>query len=264
MSSIKLVLYFSVLCLTEATINICIPLHSSDVKATSPHKLLKEIKNDISTMLSVEENKPNFDLDHIDLDINHPAIRIQGALDNVLIYNLHDFIVCFLENLELNATSHTYKFDVFNLTFKNVRVEGEYNITGDLGDIFDLFGDGNFWVELRNFSIAMTDFTFNVGDEICFPINIDIYLAEMGNHFFNFMDDDELEKLFNDVITSIAPESLGIIWEEMKEIFDKPLEDEINDILHGRNVRGVFNILRNLKMDVTSAPYCYDTADLLE
>jgi hypothetical protein len=78
------------------------------------------------------------------------------------------------------------------------------------------------------------------------------------------MDDDELEKLFNDVITSIAPESLGIIWEEMKEIFDKPLEDEINDILHGRNVRGVFNILRNLKMDVTSAPYCYDTADLLE
>jgi hypothetical protein len=26
-------------------------------------------------MLSVEENKPNFDLDHIDLDINHPAIR---------------------------------------------------------------------------------------------------------------------------------------------------------------------------------------------
>jgi hypothetical protein len=45
------------------------------------------------------------------------------------------------------------------------------------------------------------------------------------NHFFNFMDDDELEKLFNDVITSIVPESLGIIWEEMKEIFDKPLED---------------------------------------
>jgi hypothetical protein len=71
----------------------------------------------------------------------------------------------------------------------------------------------------------MTDFTFDVGDEICFPINIDIYLAEIGNHFFNFMDDDELEKLFNDVITSIAPESLGIIWEEMKEIFDKPLED---------------------------------------
>jgi hypothetical protein len=100
-------------------------------------------------MLSVEENKPNFDLDHIDLDINHPAIRIQGALDNVLIYNLHDFIVCFLENLELNATSHTYKFDVFNLTFKNVRVEGEYNITGDLGDIFDLFGDGNFWYTFK-------------------------------------------------------------------------------------------------------------------
>jgi hypothetical protein len=75
--------------------------------------------------------------------------RIQGALDNVLIYNLHDFIVCFLENLELNATSHTYKFDVFNLTFKNVRVEGEYNITGDLGDIFDLFGDGNFWYTFK-------------------------------------------------------------------------------------------------------------------
>lgn len=66
-----------------------------------------------------------------------------GPIDDVKIYNLLDFRICFLENI-IPDPGH-YQFDVFNLTFHNVRVEGVYNVTGDLADIFDVYGDGNFW-----------------------------------------------------------------------------------------------------------------------
>lgn len=37
------------------------------------------------------------------------------------------------------------KFDLFNLTFRNISVVGEYNITGDIGELFDIWGAGHFW-----------------------------------------------------------------------------------------------------------------------
>lgn len=43
----------------------------------------------------------------------------------------------------------------------------------------------------------------------------------------NFLEDEELAGLINGLITDIGPEAVSIIWEEIKEIYDKPIEDVI-------------------------------------
>lgn len=45
------------------------------------------------------------------------------------------------------------------------------------------------------------------------------------------MNDDELEVLFNNVISDIAPEAVDIIWSEIKEYADEPLQEIIDEII---------------------------------
>lgn len=69
-----------------------------------------------------------------------------GTFDDVRLFHFHEFDICFLENLFLNRTY--YQFDVFNLTFRNLSVNGKYDLNGDIGDLFDIYGDGDFWYVL--------------------------------------------------------------------------------------------------------------------
>ncbi|KYB29377.1 hypothetical protein TcasGA2_TC032224 [Tribolium castaneum] len=252
MSNIRIYFFLSSLLVARATVNICIPLHSSSAEVSTPDDLFKEIKDEIVAKTS---NKSNLHLEHLDVDVSHPAISLYGTMDDLDLYHFHEFDICFLENLFLNLSY--YQFDVFNLTFRNLRVEGKYNLTGDIGDLFDIYGVGDFWMELRNFSIAMTNFSINVTDEICIPVNIDINLQEVRNQFDNFMEDPDLEILLNGTMMNILPESFSIFWAEMKAIFDKPLEDEINNIIH-HNVPAILHALRSAQ-NVKAAPYCYST-----
>ncbi|XP_044258471.1 uncharacterized protein LOC123007306 [Tribolium madens] len=250
----KIYVFLSSLVVAQATVNVCIPLHSSfSEEVSNPDELFKEIKDAIVAQTS---NKSNLHIEHLDVNISHPAIRVLGTLDDLDLYHFHEFDICFLENIFLNLSY--YQFDVFNLTFRNLRIEGKYNITGDIGDFFDIYGVGDFWIELLNFSIAMTNFSINVTDEICLPVNIDINLQQVKNHFDKFMDDPDLEKLFNDAIMDILPETFNILWAEMKDIFDKPLEDEINNIIHHHNISALMHTLRRAQ-NVKTAPYCYST-----
>lgn len=41
----------------------------------------------------------------------------------------------------------------------------------------------------------------------------------------NFLEDESLAGLMNGLIADIGPEAVSIIWEEIKEIYDKPIED---------------------------------------
>ncbi|RZB40572.1 uncharacterized protein BDFB_008715, partial [Asbolus verrucosus] len=145
--------------IVEGTINVCIPLSSTEVKGTyDTNVALQELKTDITSIFKND----SLCFDHMDLDLKHPAIRI----------------------------------------------------------------------EFENFSVAMTNFSWNISNhEFCFPINIDLDFYIIKNYFDNLMG-DELEALINRVISAIGPEALEIIWSEMKDIFDKPLEDMHETQMH--------------------------------
>ncbi|XP_063926178.1 uncharacterized protein LOC135139775 [Zophobas morio] len=262
MNNVKLLLFFlGALATAEATIYVCIPTQSSDATSASADDVFKSIVNDASKKIKADADEPNAVIEHVDLNITHPAIRLVGPIDDVKIYNLLDFRICFLENI-IPDPGH-YQFDVFNLTFHNVRVEGVYNVTGDLADIFDVYGDGNFWVELHNLSLAMVNCTINItSDGICLPVNLEIDLQEIRNHFSGLMGDDELEDLFNRVVTDIVPEALKIVWRELEDMFDAALQDEIQDIINAifgggfpASLVTTFNDAQNGKPK--SKSYCY-------
>jgi len=258
MKKVALVIFqlSAILLAVEGTINVCVPLNSVNSQdEISTNTLLEEIKTDIKAKFS--DNNHVIDVGHIDLDLTHPAIRVNGTLDNVLLSNLFEYNMCLLD-IDLATT----KFTVFNLTFNHIKVKGNYDITGNIGDLFDIFGTGDFWIKMMNFSIAMTHFNLSIGEEICFPINIDMDLVGMKNNFKGLMNDAELEELFNDAIKAIAPECLAIIWSEIKDIFDGPLEKAINDYLHNQNVVQAMSRIV-IGADNITLPYCFTNDDII-
>lgn len=67
--------------------------------------------------------------------------RAKGELNNGTISNLDEFDMKLFSEIDVGEN----KFDLFNLTFRNISVVGEYNITGDIGELFDIWGAGHFW-----------------------------------------------------------------------------------------------------------------------
>lgn len=63
--------------------------------------------------------------------------RLNGTLNNLNVTNFDNFTI------KLDSTSEGH----LNLTFSlnDVKFDGQYDLFGNIGDLFDIFGTGDFW-----------------------------------------------------------------------------------------------------------------------
>lgn len=68
--------------------------------------------------------------------------RMKGTFDDLTIshlnWNKQDV------NIPKKFDNNT-KYSVYNLTLYNISMEGHYDVRGNLGELFDVFGKGVFW-----------------------------------------------------------------------------------------------------------------------
>lgn len=77
---------------------------------------------------------------HIELKILFFSLK--GSFDNLTV-----------SHLNLNKESENWfvdlhnnsRFSFYNLTVYNISLEGMYDIKGNVGDLFDVYGKGYFW-----------------------------------------------------------------------------------------------------------------------
>nr|CAI5826907.1 unnamed protein product [Callosobruchus analis] len=155
-------------------------------------------------------------VDHLPFSFTHPAIRIAGVVDDVTVSNMFEYT---LEKMKFTDEKH---FLIFNITFHNISVNGLYDMKGNIGELFDIFGKGKFWFQMINFNIVATMEwpLFENGTAICATSNVDVSVQQVKNHYYNLMEDPELEELMNEAMESMAPEIVQILWNEAKENYN--------------------------------------------
>lgn len=68
-------------------------------------------------------------------------LSMKGEVNNLTMANLDDYEMKFFSEIDIGKN----EIQLFNLTFKNISMVGEYNMTGNIGDLFDIWGAGHFW-----------------------------------------------------------------------------------------------------------------------
>lgn len=63
----------------------------------------------------------------------------KGFFDNLTISGLSDHESSFF------GSSDGISLEIIDMLFPNISLVGNYNLTGDIGDLFDIYGSGPFW-----------------------------------------------------------------------------------------------------------------------
>ncbi|KAJ8955061.1 hypothetical protein NQ314_006941 [Rhamnusium bicolor] len=194
----------SVYTIVDGTVTVCVQYRKPEIVGSLDDytALVKVLKQEL-TQLLVGDGSSQF-YDHSDFDFHHPALSAKGEINNVTVSNLDDYELKFFN--DVNITEN--KIKVFNLTFHNILAAGEYKLRGNIGDLFDIFGEGHFW-------------------------------------FLNLMNDDELEELFNNAIVALASEIVDVLWLEFKDAVDGPLQQWIDSVIKGHSQYILGKIMRS-------------------
>ncbi|KAJ8985319.1 hypothetical protein NQ317_008349 [Molorchus minor] len=184
-------------------------------------EIVKISKFKLTSLLEDNNNSTQY-VDHLDFKLTHPAISIEGQLDDIYISNLNYYTLKYFQ--KINLLNNT--MELFNLTFHNISLVGAYNLTGNIGGLFDIFGTGHFRLNMLNFSISgQSPLLPSINEtHACILMNIHPHVEAMEGWFDDLMNDNELEELINQVIIEIAPTAIEVIWEERKDVLDPFLQ----------------------------------------
>ncbi|XP_050510906.1 uncharacterized protein LOC114324955 isoform X3 [Diabrotica virgifera virgifera] len=183
-----------------------------------------------------------FQVPKYDANISHPAIRLDAHFKNLSIWIGH---------------SHNAVFEIpqiLNVTFPNITVIGEYNMSGNIGELFDIFGDGDFALSLLNFSVAFSIIEVDVNTtSFCTRVSLDVDVQSVPVEFHGLMGDQELEDLFNKAFVAMFPEVIKDMWRRAQNENEPGIEKFINDIINafGPFVHGILDDLQKLAKETT-------------
>ncbi|KAJ8921532.1 hypothetical protein NQ315_003152 [Exocentrus adspersus] len=223
----------------NGNLTICIPTKGNESDVEGDYRLLlTNLKQELSALL---DGDSSFFLDHLDFNLDHPAVALKGLLHNVTAKNMQDFHIDFFKDIDIIRN----RIEIFNLTFRNVSTFGEYNMTGNIGELFDIWGAGSFWANVYNFSIsAQTKIPNITSTATCLFIDVKVTLQKLESWFDNMMDDEELEEIMNGAIMDLATEAVESIWDQLKDDFHGPLQKWIDAVINGNSSHIIARILQ--------------------
>ncbi|ENN81383.1 uncharacterized protein LOC109546911 [Dendroctonus ponderosae] len=140
---------------------------------------------------------------------------------------------------KLFSIVHPANIEIFNFTIANAFVNGSYDLDGYVGKnrLFDIYGKGNFMIELNNLSVAVVSSLSLNSSRLCFPMMVKVFVEDCESHFENFMNGDvDLDPLLNGVIQEIIPDAIRIIFREQVDVADPYIQSIINEIFDGKTI----------------------------
>ncbi|KAL3276715.1 hypothetical protein HHI36_012085 [Cryptolaemus montrouzieri] len=159
-------------------------------------------------------------------NITSDIITVSGYVVNINISNFKNFTLCLLDGI---------KKPLFSFSMNDVKIQGEeYKINGSVSDLFNIYGNGSFELDMNYFEVLADNISYNMFHPTCFGMDIDLDL-NLNVNFTNLMGGDPLlNQLLNKVIGDMAPDILDYYWEPIYEnhlvdIIQKVLDKYINN-----------------------------------
>ncbi|CAH1183260.1 unnamed protein product [Phaedon cochleariae] len=184
-------------------------------------------------------------IDKIEFNVNHEAANVKGRAEDLTIRHISKFLVDKESFSDLGKLR--FKLDL-NLTFPYIKVNGTYNIDGEVGGAFRIFGNGPFRLNLIDLKLGTsTILKFTLPARLRVEsISLDVKLKKLENNFENLMKDKETGVLINKAISKLAPEALRLLWPELKPSIEVQVKKYINDILENTTVVNMAKRLFNI------------------
>ncbi|XP_076683719.1 uncharacterized protein LOC143376855 isoform X2 [Andrena cerasifolii] len=179
-----------------------------------------------------------FQLDEIDIDIDNPEIgNVSLVIENLEVHNLSTFVI---NKAKLSLVGPTI---TANITIPHVHARGYYNISGMVGDMLDLHGDGPFKADIYDFELYVhTVLGFSRGVYLkTFDLDFSLRTIDLGLE--NFMGDDELSRIMSKVFQDLTPKVLDIIKPDVLPGIQDYIAGRVNETIHHLTMRDIFNVL---------------------
>ncbi|XP_031829939.1 uncharacterized protein LOC116425853 isoform X2 [Nomia melanderi] len=191
-------------------------------------------------------------LDEIDITIDNPDIgNISLIIENLELYNLSTFVI---NKAKLSLVGPTI---TANVSVPHVYIEGIYNISGILGDMVKLHGDGPFRADIYDFQLYVNTVLGYYRGMYLKTFDLDFDLKSMEVRLENFMGDEELSRIMSKVFQELTPKVVDIIKPDVLPGIRDYVAGRVNETIHHLSMKDVLYVLLGQNLDIR------DFADLL-
>ncbi|XP_050733791.1 uncharacterized protein LOC127007152 [Eriocheir sinensis] len=170
---------------------------------------------------------------HIDL----PKLRMDGFVNNTLVKNLAQYIICSV-NISVGITQ---KF-AFEFRLDNFHIEGEYDVDGLVSSLFPVFGSGDYRLDTyaAGFSGgAKVSYNVLTDHASIKDLTFDISFKTLELELECILGCGEMSDLINSVASDIAPAIFDAVWGVLQPALAHALETAINEILKDINISDI-------------------------
>lgn len=143
-------------------------------------------------------------------------------------------------------------FDLFSLNFNitlevpKLSVSGWYSLSGELQDLIELRGSGDFALTMEGIRIFMDGQQGHDGEDNTWWLNrlsLDFSLAKMSGFMNGIMEDEVLEDFFNYILNNAMPEMIEAVFPELEPEMVKIAKEMVPELLNGTPLIDVINII---------------------
>ncbi|XP_076300502.1 uncharacterized protein LOC143218860 isoform X1 [Lasioglossum baleicum] len=177
-------------------------------------------------------------LDEIDVVIDNPEIgNVTLVIENLVLHNLSTFVT---NKAKLSLIGPTI---TANVTVPHLYAEGLYNISGVLGNMVKLFGDGPFKADIYDFQIYVNTVLGYSRGVYLKTFDLDFNLRSLDVRLENFMGDEDLSRIMSKVFQELTPKVVDIIKPDVLPGIRDYIAGRVNETIHHLTMRDVFSVL---------------------
>ncbi|XP_014486165.1 PREDICTED: uncharacterized protein LOC106750365 isoform X2 [Dinoponera quadriceps] len=179
-----------------------------------------------------------FTLDEIVIDTDNPEIgKVHLLIESLEVRKLSTFLI---DRAKLSLIGPTI---AINISIPEIYATGHYNISGVLGDTYQLHGAGPFQTTVRDFrAYANTALGYNRG-MYTKSFVLDFSLRAIKIHLEDFMGGEDIGKIMSKVFEELTPEALDIIKPDILPIIQDYVSSHVNETIRHLTMRDIFHVL---------------------
>lgn len=177
-------------------------------------------------------------LDEVDVKIDNPEIgNISLVITDLIVHKLSTFLI---DKAKLSLVGPTISV---NVSVPEVYAEGQYNVSGNIGDKFVLRGAGPFRANIFDLRVYVhTVLGFSRGVYLK-TFDLDFNVGSVILDVEDFMKDGNISKIMTKVAQELIPEAMDIIKPDVLPGIQNYIAGRANETINHLTMRDIFTVL---------------------
>ncbi|XP_063987512.1 uncharacterized protein LOC135167838 isoform X1 [Diachasmimorpha longicaudata] len=177
-------------------------------------------------------------IDEVYYETHNPEIgELKILLDNMTISGITSFAV---DRARLSLIGPSI---AMNLTFPKLYMEGDYRLSGVLGDMFTIHGEGPVTATISDLRVYFATVLGYSRGMYLKSFDMDFTIGHIEIYLGNLMGDEKVGRVMNEVIQDVLPHALEIMKPDIVPRIQDFIASRVNDTIYHLTMRDVLSFL---------------------